>query len=217
MLDKVAGFRGTKYVGVAELAAAAAALLAESGPLQERGTVSALPDERTVRYYLAEGLVTPAGERRGTASLFGYLQLLQILVVKHLQARHLPIRQIRELVAGRRERELEELLGGGGEAKNAALSYLETLIAAPPPPPRPPAAPETQGPLARELMSMRQEPAYRYSAPAGTWDRLEIEPGLELHIHSSYVPPAETKGLRRLAQLLINALEAYSRPPGGGK
>src|SRR5689334_17391742 len=68
--------RGAKYVGVAGLAEAAARILAESGAApQGRGTVTELPDERTVRYYLAEGLVPPAEEKQGTASVFGYRHL----------------------------------------------------------------------------------------------------------------------------------------------
>jgi hypothetical protein len=51
----------------------AAGILAEIGTTQDRGTVSAMPDERTLRYYLAEGLLSPAAEKQGTASVFGYL------------------------------------------------------------------------------------------------------------------------------------------------
>ena len=52
--------RGRKYVGVVELANQAARILAEIGTTQDRGTVSEMPDERTLRYYLAEGLLSPA-------------------------------------------------------------------------------------------------------------------------------------------------------------
>jgi DNA-binding transcriptional MerR regulator len=125
--------RHRQYVGVAELAAQAAEILRAQGLVQERGTVSDVPDERTVRYYLTEGLIAPADEKQGTASVFGYQHLLQLLVVKKLQAEHLPIRKIRELVEGRTTRELECLLGDGRTArkKNAALDYLETLLVAP--------------------------------------------------------------------------------------
>ena len=102
--------KGRTFIGVAELAAEAAKILSESGPIQERGTVRDVPDERTIRYYLSEGLLAPAEDKQGTASIFGYLHLLQLLVVKRLQAEHLPIRKIKELVAGRTERELERLL-----------------------------------------------------------------------------------------------------------
>src|SRR5918912_3326958 len=145
MKSRLDELRQQKFVGVAELAAVAARVLAERGPLQERGTVSELPDERMVRYYLTEGLLAPAEEKQGTASVFGYLHLLQLLAVKHLQAEHLPIRKIRELVEGRSERELERLLGVDARAasKNAALSYLESLLTQTPP--APPSAASLRG------------------------------------------------------------------------
>ena len=204
--------RRQKFVGVAELAAVAARVLAEGGPVQARGTVSELPDERTVRYYLTEGLLAPAEEKQGTASVFGYLHLLQLLAVKTLQAQHLPIRKIRELVEGRSTRELERLLGvdAGPRDRNAALSYLESLLT------------QTQTRATHTTAAaLRRSPSPRSAVPpspapaatqtTGTWERIEIEPGLELHISSSYRPPGETKGLRRLAAAVVHAVGAYSR------
>ena len=215
MKSALAELRQRKFVGVAELAAVAGRLLAQVGPVQERGTVSEVPDERTVRYYLTEGLLSPAEEKQGTASVFGYLHLLQLLAVKNLQAQHLPIRKIRELVEGRSERELERLLGvdaGKQTDKNAALSYLETLLT------QTYAAPTTTPPPAAVLRgSAPQRPAAPSvplplpGAVAGTWSRIEIEPGLELHISSAYRPPGEAKGLRRLAAAIVHAVGGYSR------
>src|SRR5215213_274259 len=140
--------RGERYVGVAGLAEAAARILAESGAApQGRGAVTELPDERTVRYYLAEGLIPTADEKQGTASVFGFRHLLQLLVVKKLQAEGLPIRAIRELVTGKTERQLERLLGTaeqgqspGSPARGEALSYLESLLRKSPSAPLPSSA-----------------------------------------------------------------------------
>lgn len=211
--------RHTKYVGVAELAGEAARILTESGLAQERGTVSELPDERTIRYYLTEGLVPPAEDKQGTASVFGYRHLLQLLVVKKLQSQHLPIRQIRELVDGRTERELERLLGTDGSTavKNEAMSYLEKLLT------RPQAASSPQPPqavrqgLSMDAQSSSGQPATsspQTSVGGGTWARIEIEPGLELHVHDQYQPPREAKGLRRLTQSVLRVLESYGQKPG---
>jgi DNA-binding transcriptional MerR regulator len=220
MRKRLEGIRHRKYTGVAELADHVGRILTESGPTQERGTVSEVPDERTIRYYLSEGLISPAEEKQGTASVFGYLHLLQLLAVKKLQAEHLPIRKIREVVDGRSERELERLVGieGGAESKNEALSYLEKLLVNPPrTPPQPP--------LSMSKATATQAPQYGYAdalpgrttgpLPSkdynGTWERLEIEPGLELHIRGDYRPPQEAKGLRRLTQAVIQAVESYAR------
>src|SRR6185295_17540861 len=107
MVNAMVRERGRKYVGLPEFARVGEQILAEMNLEQERGTVTSVPDERTIRYYMAEGLIQTPEEKQGTASVFGYLNLLQLLTVKKLQAEHLPIRKIRELVAGKNELELE--------------------------------------------------------------------------------------------------------------
>ena len=202
--------RPSKYVGVAGLAEEAARILAESGAARQgRGTVTELPDERTVRYYLAEGLIPPAEEKQGTASVFGFRHLLQLLVVKKLQAEGLPIRAIRELVTGKTERQLERLLGAeqgqspGSSARGEALSYLESLLQRSPSAPLPssPPPPAAQSPpsalLGSPSASLRE-----------TWARVELEPGLELHVSDSYRTPQGEGALRRLSQMFLDVLRA---------
>lgn len=199
--------KGRAFIGVAELASEAAKILSESGPVQERGTVRDVPDERTIRYYLSEGLLAPAEDKQGTANIFGYLHLLQLLVVKRLQAEHLPIRKIKELVAGRTERELERLLWSDEKhkEKNEALNYLESLLTS--------RAPVSSSPKASPPPVSARQPLYAQSpqtaqrqTSAGSWSRVEIEPGLELHIRDDYEPPRETKRVQRLAQTIIQSI-----------
>src|SRR4026209_549326 len=123
--------KGRKYVGLPEFAKVSGKLVADLDLEQQRGTVTSVPDERTIRYYLAEGLIQTPEEKQGTASVFSYLNLLQLLTVKKLQAEHLPIRKIRELVAGKSEPELERLLGVRGPSgqKTEAKQYLGSLLA----------------------------------------------------------------------------------------
>ena len=188
-----------RYVGLLEFARVGEQILAEMGLEQARGTVTSVPDERTIRYYMAEGLIQTPGEKQGTASLFGYLNLLQLLTVKKLQAEHFPIRKIRELVAGKSEQELEMLLGVGSVAakkgrETDAKRYLESLLAPESAPPTmlagaapPPSAPQ-----------MRDQSA--------SWQRVEIEPGLELHIRSDYSPPATSGKTKSLLEKAIHRL-----------
>jgi DNA-binding transcriptional MerR regulator len=225
MKKELESARQRKFVGVAELAAEAAKILAESGLAQARGTVSDVPDERTIRYYLAEGLVSPAEEKQGTASVFGYRHLLQLLAVKKLQSEHLPIRKIRELVERREVRELERLLGleRGASSKNEALSYLEKLLTKPQPA-NPAssagrlnfssAAPLSmpQSAAAPPSSSMAQSSG---SSSGGAWERIEIEPGLELHIQGGYQPPSDTRGLRRLTQAVMRLIDSRGRKMPG--
>ncbi|HEV8367818.1 MAG TPA: MerR family transcriptional regulator, partial [Pyrinomonadaceae bacterium] len=126
--------RGKKFVGLPEFAAVCERVMSELDLEQVRGTVTSVPDERTIRYYLAEGLIQSSEERQGTASVFGYLNVLQLVAVKKLQAEHLPIRKIRELVDGKNEQELETLLGVGAQSgkrpnDSEAKRYLESLLA----------------------------------------------------------------------------------------
>ena len=191
---------GRKYVGLPEFARVGEQILAEMNLEQERGTVTSVPDERTIRYYMAEGLVQTPEERQGTASVFGYLNLLQLLTVKKLQAEHLPIRKIRELVAGKTELELELMLGvrGASGKKTEAKQYLETLLSSAP-----------SQPL-METAAAPPPPPPQAAAQSHSWQRVEIEPGLELHVRSDYAPPTSAR-TRSLLEKAIHRLRRLGR------
>jgi len=195
MANNVLREAGRKYVGLPEFARVGGQILAQLQLEQQRGTVTSVPDERTIRYYLAEGLIQTPEEKQGTASVFSYLHLLQLLTVKKLQAEHLPIRKIRELVAGKSEQELETLIGARGPSgrKTEAKRYLESLLASAPasPPQETAAAPPQQT---------------QDFAASPSWQRVEIEPGLELHVRSDYSPPATTGKTRSLLERAIHRL-----------
>lgn len=214
MSGQLEKMRGQRYIGVVELANQAAGILAELGTTQDRGSVSDKPDERTLRYYLSEGLLSPATEKQGTASVFGHLHLLQLLVVKKLQSEHLPIRKIKELVQGRTERELERLLGLDAKAgaKQEAHSYLEQLLTRSSSPSSPsPESRNSSSPAGNMARGASNLSAAKQAAPDGqaTWARVEIEPGLELHVRGDYTPPAGSKDARRLTRLILNVLEGH--------
>jgi DNA-binding transcriptional MerR regulator len=207
--------RGRKYIGLPEFAQAAERILSEMNLEQERGTVTSLPDERTIRYYLAEGLIQSPEEKQGTASVFVYLNLLQLIVVKKMQSEHLPIRKIRELVAGKSEQELEALAGIGGasgkkDRDSDAKQYLESLLA----PSMPqslragaaPSSPRAKVSSPGDVAAPAQE-----SDPRPSWQRVEIEPGLELHIRSDYVPPATSARTKGLVERVIHRLRRLRR------
>ena len=205
MVQQVLKERGRKYVGLPEFARVGALILSEMELEQERGTVTSVPDERTIRYYLAEGLIQSPEEKQGTASVFGYLNLLQLVTVKKLQAEHLPIRKIRELVGGKSEQELETLLGVAGAAgkksrETDAKQYLESLLASS---------------VSEKAAGVPKESAIRAAAPAPqveqSWQRLEIEPGLELHIRSDYTPPTTSARSKSLLEKAIQRLRRLRR------
>jgi len=199
MAHSVLQEKGRRYVGLLEFARAGEQILAEMGLEQARGTVTNVPDERTIRYYMAEGLIQTPGEKQGTASLFSYLNLLQLLTVKKLQAEHLPIRKIRELVAGKSEQELEMLLGVGSVAakksrETDAKRYLESLL-----------APESAA-FPMETAAAPPPPAPQMLVQSASWQRVEIEPGLELHVRSDYSPPATSGKTKSLLEKAIHRL-----------
>ncbi|MBI2263839.1 MAG: MerR family transcriptional regulator [Armatimonadetes bacterium] len=71
--------------------------------------VSSAPDARTIRYYTTLGLL----DRpliQGRQAHYGKRPALQLLAIKALQARALPLAQIQERLYGRSDAELESLL-----------------------------------------------------------------------------------------------------------
>ena len=211
MSEFVKQFRDEKFFGVGELAAAATRVLVENNTVQERETVTALPDERTVRYYLSENLISSSDEKQGTASVYGYLHLLQLLAIKKLQADHLSIRQIRKIVADRNESQLEDLLVAkdAGESKNEAQKFLESLLLKTETPnlasPSASVLPNAPASSTGELRSTRNFPTLKN----GIWERFELEPGLELHISENFAAPTDGKEIGRLLQKVQQLIENY--------
>jgi len=109
-----------------ELCAEVAAELDRRGlrQAQEDGRVTPAPDLRTVRYYATFGLLDRP-VREGREVRYGRRHLLQLLVVKALQARGVPLAEIQAHVYGRSNSELETLL----QAEEAARA----LRPSPPP------------------------------------------------------------------------------------
>ena len=207
MKEKIKGLKEQKYIGANQLADEAARLIARFVPRQERGSVSEVPDERMVRYYSAEGLISPPEGKQGLSAVYGYSHLLQLLVIKRLQADHLPNRKIKEVVEGKGERELERLLdidaAAEPRARNPATEYLKSLLK--------PSAPRA---AARRVAAGPIPPPPAAASFKSAWARVEVEPGLELHIREDYTLPDEAKERQRLARRMLTEIESHGKQPG---
>jgi DNA-binding transcriptional MerR regulator len=209
--------RNRKFVGAAELADRASRLVEEVVPPQERGSVSEMPNERMIRYYITEGLLAPPLEKSGTSQVFGYLHLLQVLVVKKLQAENLTIRKVREMLQNRDTAYLEDILGIGigppqarkQSSREAATEYLLSLLRtpapqAPLPPARMPAAAQPAAPLERCTIA---EGIAAFSVP--NWKRIEIAPGLELHLREDFRLGSGSGSSQQLQRRILREIEKH--------
>jgi DNA-binding transcriptional MerR regulator len=159
-------YRGLRNFTMRSLLVAACDLIPSLIGAQSRYKVSELPTERTLRYYMNQGLMDRPSGKKGTMSLFTYRHLLQVLAVKHLQSQYLPLRRIKVLLRGISNREIEGLLPGGRgggkgnrQEKNSAAARATSS--------RP---------------GRRADGAAVPSPGRGRWVRVEISDGIELHL-----------------------------------
>ena len=102
--------RGRIDIKLDELVGIANELINLVVPRQPSDRVAEILNERSLRYYITEGLIDRPVGKEGTAALYGYRHLLQALIVKALQGAYLPIKRIREILTGKNDRELEAIL-----------------------------------------------------------------------------------------------------------
>ena len=235
MATTLDSLKGMTFEGVRGLAYAAKQLLESIGTSQEKGTVKDFPNERTIRYYITEGLLDQAIEKRGVTSVFGYEHLLTLLVIKKLQSDGLPISVIKTLITGKSaeeleklfgeevhvfssERELEEFRRSTGHTDESEVQRVALpMAAAAPPLPEPPKKNAAKEYLESLLFSPRRNEEIEPPALARTpvppprtpgstdWRRYEIVPGVELHIARSFRPPQD-KGFRNRLLVLIDGI-----------
>jgi DNA-binding transcriptional MerR regulator len=92
-----------------ELAERVDAALAVDYRGQPSGRVRAVPDRRAIRWYTTIGLIDRPVAYRGRTALYGPRHLLQLVAVKRLQAKGLPLVAIQQELAGATDSQLAQV------------------------------------------------------------------------------------------------------------
>ena len=183
---------------------------------------------RLVRYYATFGLISPP-EREGKEARYTYGHLLQALVIRRLLFEGFTAPALLKMLAGKREADYEAMLAGGVSVAAAALPREEVeghvasagppehlrlvrdlmaAVPAAPPRPAPGAAPRPATPP-----PIPAPAATPVALPPAFWRRVEIAPGVELHLRADFIPPDTRTGRERLLLALLEAMRA-TPPPG---
>jgi DNA-binding transcriptional MerR regulator len=147
---------------------------------------------RTIRFYIAEGLLSGPGTRGKAASYSGE-HLLRLRLIRRLSEQRVPLAEMRDLLSRLSLEEEQALLDEEDkramQRERAAQApspkeYLGTLLqqaqAA-----RQPAASSPPAPAAPSSASAERYPRpvnMLPSQPADVWQRWELAPGVELHV-----------------------------------
>lgn len=183
---------------------------------------------RTIRYYVAEGLLPPPGGT-GQRRAYGPDHLLRLQAIKRLKARYLPLGEIRRLLDGLSTADLRRLVEAP-EPEETALdpdfsSPLVRLPSAPEPSsaPRPPSFVAGLGAEPARLLvsggaavespgrgeSGQSVGQSQRAAPLGTiWRRVALAPGVELH----YQLTGQRRRDAAVADLVAALTELAGRP-----
>ncbi len=185
-------YRGVDSFTADDLVAVSSELLRSVAPVQTRYRVGAVPTPRSLRFYTARGLLDKPFSTAGGRARYGYRHLLQILAVKFLQSQYLPLVKIRGLVANAGNRDLEQLLPDVGPAP------LRSLVAE-----------RTQPPSGAGVAvpAVEAEPG-----PGDAWHRVEVGPGIELHVHHATLRPEERERLRGALLREMGRIRGWGAP-----
>jgi DNA-binding transcriptional MerR regulator len=177
---------------VRDLAATAAAVLAGSRVRPVSASAAVAPAERTVRFYVTRGLLSPP-EGRGTAAVYSYRHLLQLLAIKLRQMEGAPLATIVR------------------EFKDATGDVLERRVAG---------ALGEQLPRPEDLAVAAAGRAFQNATPGPAadrggerWRRVPVSAGVELHLRDTH--PLAAAGADRVAQAVRDALDLLEKTSGG--
>jgi DNA-binding transcriptional MerR regulator len=83
--------------------------------------------QRTVRYYIQQGLLEPP-DSRGPRARYGEGHLQRLRLIRLLQRRHLPLAEIRQMIDELSDGGVEEALGeASADEPSSALDYIAAL------------------------------------------------------------------------------------------
>lgn len=167
-------YRALAPWGLRDLAALAGGILDASGVVPVNAAARARPSERTIRFYVARGLVSPP-DGRGTAAVYSYRHLLQVLAIK-----------LRQMEGATLESMVKEFAGLTGDLieRRTATALGPGL----PPPEQLPLlrTPGTgRGRVGRAVMAWLA-PVEGMSASGSTCRRIPVAPGVEVLIDEQH-------------------------------
>lgn len=165
---------------------------------------------RLIRHYASQRMLDEP-LKEGREARYLYRHLLQLLLVRRLLAEGYGASAIDKLAISKTNQELEELLQGGVQLTitpaNLALAFLQQVQQRQTPPmqslpslPSAPPAPVAPVPVAPSALA----------PPSSTqWTRVEVLPGLELHIRHNFVYPSSGQEQQSLLQLIRQILFTF--------
>jgi DNA-binding transcriptional MerR regulator len=184
-----------------DLSMVSAGILEASAIRPINAAASAHPNERTIRFYVTKGLVA-APEGRGTAAVYSYRHLLQVLAIK-----------LRQMEGGTLAAIAQELTDATGDIlERRVASALGTGLPTPQRLPLTEREAPPRGRVGRALRAWRTQlaaPELPADTPsASAWHRVVLARGLELHVHQDH-PLAQHTG--RAAQIAEAVRAAVAR------
>lgn len=169
---------------------------------------------RTIRFYISQGLLPPP-QGRGKGASYDEEHLLRLRLIRRLAEHHTPLAEIRQMLAGvgldglrqllSEEDERERCLRDQGpqftgreliaqllaQAEEKSRSFrVKTLCPTPP--------------MTRSAQPLEQGTP---GLPGDSWQRIELVPGVELHVRSD----AQERE-RRLIERLLRAAKGPIKP-----
>jgi len=180
-----------------DLATVTAAILETSAVRPINAAASPHPTERTIRFYVTRGMVA-APDGRGTAAVYSYRHMLQVLAIK--------LRQMEGGTLTSIAQEMSQLTGDMLERRVAAA--LGTGLPSPERLPLTGREAPARGRVARALRTWRpQVDAVAAPDPVATtaWHRIPVARGLELHVHQDH-PLARYAGRSDIADAVRSAV-----------
>lgn len=158
-----------------DLAALVGAILDASAITPINAAARAQPSERTIRFYVTKGLVSPP-EGRGTAATYSYRHFLQLLWIKLRQMEGVTLATITKEMVDQTGDVLERR---AAQALGASLPVPDRL------PLRSKGAPP-RGKSGRALTAWLARDATRDPESPSSWRRIPVGRGVELHVDTAH-------------------------------
>ncbi len=165
--------------------------------------------ERTVRYYVKQGLLPSPGTGRGVRWSHEHLERLRLIL--ELKEKHLPLAEIRRRLEAMSATEVSALLANQQQEppSTSAADYVRKVLAGVRP--APDATPSKATKAKKSARPAASTPAVPLRSQAQvtrtTWERVTLDPDVEIHVRR----PLSRQQDKRVKRLLEHAREIFSK------